>query len=296
MESAGSEGGLEPTQPLPNAAAKSDVTRLSPSMVGPYRVVDQLGHGGMGTVYLAEDPNGTEVAVKVLSSMDADSADYRRFEREGDLLLQLRHPNIVGAVGRGRDPNSGMPYIALELVRGHDLDDVLMARPNHCLRPEEALFIIERCGRALATAHGLGVIHRDLKPANILLTGDGEVRLTDFGIALTEDVSERLTRRDEIVGTPHYVPPEVLKGENASWTAQADLYALGCLAYRMLCGRPVFDRGTLMEVLEAHVNEEPEPLKSHDPTLPDEVCELVHRLLSKDPSVRPTPEALVAEL
>jgi serine/threonine protein kinase/protocatechuate 3,4-dioxygenase beta subunit len=275
---------------------EGDRTRLVPHHVGPYLVVEQLGHGGMGTVYLGQDPNGAEVAVKVLSSLEADSADYRRFEREGDLLLSLRHPNIVGAVGRGRDERTGMPYIALELVRGRDLDEVLNDRPHRRLRPDESIYVIERCARALRAAHAVGVIHRDLKPGNVLLTGEGEVRLTDFGIALTEDVSERLTARDEIVGTPHYVPPEVLKGENASWTPQADIYALGCLAYRMVTGRPVFDRPTLVGVLEAHVHEDPIPLQEHVPDLPDYVCDLVGRLLAKRPDERPTPDELLEEL
>ncbi|MCO5171022.1 MAG: protein kinase [Planctomycetes bacterium] len=264
-----------------------------PKRVGPYSVLETLGQGGMGQVLLAEDVEGKKVALKLLAPWASD-VDARRFEREARLLASLSHPNVVGFVDHGVDPASGDPYIALELVAGRDLDGALAARPaGQPMLPEEAIFVLERVARALTAVHALGIVHRDVKPANVLITADGEVKLTDFGIALPREVSVRVTAPDEVVGTVHYVAPELL-ADGAVPTAAADLYALGALAWRLFTGELLFQGRSIKDVLVAHLKETPPPLATRCPELDPAVAALVDRLLAKAPEDRPT-AAEVAE-
>ncbi|MCW8137546.1 MAG: serine/threonine protein kinase [Planctomycetota bacterium] len=258
-----------------------------PKRVGPYAVLETLGQGGMGRVLLAEDPEGRKVALKLLAPW-ASEQDARRFEREARLLADLSHPNVVGFVGHGADPETGAPYLALELVAGRDLEAALAARPpGQPMLPEEAVFILERVARALTAVHALGIVHRDVKPANVLITAEGEVKLTDFGIALPREASVRVTGPDEIVGTVHYLAPEVLASDKSTSPA-ADLYALGALAWRLFTGELLFQGRPVKDVLVAHMREAPPPLATRCPDLDPGTAALVDRLLAKAPEDRPT--------
>lgn len=163
--------------------------------------------------------------------------DDRRFEREGHLLQALHHPNIVGIVGQGVDAKTGRAYLALELVPGRDLLSILSDCPEGKLSLEEACFVIEKVARALSAVHELEIVHRDIKPGNVLVTPEGQVKVTDFGIALMQGAT-RLTNPQEIVGTAQHMAPEAI--EDGDYTPAVDIYALGSLAFRLLTGRDLF--------------------------------------------------------
>lgn len=259
-------------------------------------VEQQLGRGGAGDVWLARGPQDEQVALKILrpGAIDLDAASRQRFEREGSILRRLTHPNIVALRDRGLDEGLERPWLAMEYVPGRDLAAVLRGRTGNRLPVSEALFVIEGCARALEAAHAEGIIHRDVKPGNVLLTRDGTVKLTDFGIALSKDASSRLTARGEVVGTPTYVAPEVLS--RSEWGPPADMYALGVLIYRMLSGSPPFPYKDLGALIAAHLREPPPPLGERVSGLAPGVAALFEQLLQKEPVRRPSAGAFLQEL
>ena len=251
--------------------------------VGPYTVVRPLGGGGTGEVYLALDAQGGEAALKLLRP-EADQADPRtrqRFEREGEVLLRFQHPNVIRLLARGRDEQLARHWMALELVSGSDLASLLGRVP--ALPRPVALHVIEGCARALAAAHEVGVVHRDVKAANVLVTGAGEVKLADFGLALMLGQT-RVTARDEIPGTLPYMAPEVLL--MSDWTPASDAYALGVLAHRVLSGALPFAHKDPTRVVEDHLRTPPPDLSALVPGLPVELARLVAALMHKEPRER----------
>jgi len=260
--------------------------------VGPYEVRALIAEGGMGRVYRAAGPDGADVALKVLHFTEPTLA--RRFEREGAVLERLDHRNLVRLVARGTDAPSGRRWIALEYVPGKDLTTILARCAGQRLSVPEAVFVVERCGRALAAAHAAGVLHRDVKLSNVLVTREGEVKLADFGLALQSDVSSRLTARTHVMGTLPYLSPEVaLDGE--AWSPAGDVYALGCLLFRLLAGRAPFEGRSLPQLIEAHRHPPPD-VGALCPEAPPALRRLVARLLARDPAERPTAAELPGEL
>ncbi|MBX3472165.1 MAG: serine/threonine protein kinase, partial [Planctomycetes bacterium] len=274
-------------------AASEDDTGVAAEQLGPWRIEGRLARGGMGDVLLARGSDGAPAALKVLRAPLAGETDRTRFEREGRVLEQLRHPGIVRALGRGIDAASGRPWLALELVAGRDLDVVLAARPERRLSEPEATLVVARVAEALSVAHDAGVVHRDVKPANVLVTPERRVLLTDFGIALADDVSVRLTR-DEILGTPAYLAPEVLLGE--PWGPAADVYALGALCWRALAGRPLFEGATPADVLAERLTSETPALAAAAPGTSPALCTLVARMLDREPARRPSAREVAGAL
>ncbi len=256
--------------------------------IGPYQPRGFLGEGGMGEVLLAEGPSGDLVALKVLAAAPANSALARRLEREGRVIEGLDHPNIVRVLDHGVDPASGRPYVALEYVRGRSLIDTLKDHPSHRLPFRKAAFVLDACADALGAIHELGVLHRDVKPGNVFIDNDGQVKLFDFGLALAEDVSQRLTHKMEVVGTPAYLPPEVLL-RTQDWCPASDLYSLGCLAFHIIAGQPPFC-GDLKQVLAGQMWQPPQPIEDLVPDIPPALASLISDLLEKDPDMRPTVE------
>ncbi|MEZ6187618.1 MAG: protein kinase [Planctomycetota bacterium] len=251
------------------------------SRLGDYRILRELGTGGMGAVYLAEDAAGRRVALKV-PHLD-DPADRERFEREGQLLQQIQHPNVVRVVDRGE--LDGRPFLAMELVVGSDLETVLGRRVERRLSLPEAVHVLSGCCAALQALHAQGIVHRDVKPANLILTPDGQIKLVDFGLAFREAASVRLTASNEVLGTPQYLPPETARG--GGWSPAGDLYSLGVLAFRVLYGKLPFDHDDVIQTVVAHVKEPAPQLTELLPDLPRELTELVDGLLEKDPLERP---------
>jgi serine/threonine protein kinase len=281
--------------PLPGSYAALRQGIVPGEPFGDYQIVRFLAQGGMGHVYVARDAEGQEVALKVLLNrpeQDLDLEAKRRFDREGLILEGLRHPNVVRLLGRGVDARTGLAYLALELVDGRNLSSLVASTPRQRLSVPEATFVLERCARGLAAAHEAGVIHRDIKASNVLVSRRGEVKVSDFGIALSKHASSRITAHNMLMGTLACLAPEVL--ETKDWSLAADMYALGCLAHRILAGRPPFAGRSLKELVIAR-RDPPPSLPDMIPEVPVMLGKLVDALLARDPSDRPSArEFLVA--
>ncbi|MBI2823975.1 MAG: protein kinase [Planctomycetia bacterium] len=249
--------------------------------LGPYKIGRKLGRGGMGTVYEGVFvETGEPAAVKILSAALAHDEGFReRFKAEIETLRKLRHPNIVRLYGFGEQDD--YLFYAMELVNGRSLEDELAAGRRFNWR-EVTDFAIQTC-RALKHAHDRGVIHRDIKPANLLLTPEGEIKLSDFGIAKLFG-STGLTAVGGVLGTAEYMAPE--QSDGRSITPRCDLYSLGGVLYTLLAGRPPFQAATLVEMLQLQRFAEPDPVGRYAPDVPQELQQIIADLLVKDPEGR----------
>ena len=256
------------------------MTQLLPDQrLAGYRVIGPLGRGGMAAVYRAyESDLDREVALKVLPAELLEQSGFaERFAREARLIARLEHSNIVPVYASGVD--QGIPWMALRLVSGGTLQDLLEAGS---LDQREALRLFQLIARALDHAHRHGVLHRDLKPQNVLVSADGEVYLADFGIARLMAGSTALTGTGAILGTPHYMAPEQAQGEKLG--PPCDIYALAVILYRWLCGTVPFDADTPLAVLMQHV-QSPVPVAPMQ-AIPHAAREVLLRGLAKDPTAR----------
>ncbi|MBA4017393.1 MAG: hypothetical protein C0483_09490 [Pirellula sp.] len=255
--------------------------------LGPYTIDQRVGRGGMGVVYsAATDVTGERVAVKVLQSTGDDDGLSDRFAAEIESLRMLQHANIVRILGYGEEQECR--YYAMELVDGMSLQDLL--ERGEILPWQESTRIGVQICRALKHAHDHGIIHRDIKPANLLLTRDGTVKLSDFGIAKLFGNSGQ-TADGGVIGTAEYMAPEQADGRPVTY--RSDLYSLGGVLYALLAGRPPFRAKSLVEMLQLQRFAEPEPVIRLNPTVPRALNDLVNHLLAKDPAKR-VPTALVA--
>jgi serine/threonine-protein kinase len=247
-------------------------------LVGRYRLLEAIGAGAVGVVYRAvADPGGQVVAVKILRPELSGSDLYRRrFEHEIRVARGLRHRNLVPVLDSGEA--EGLPYLAARFVPGHSLRDLLIGAGT--LPLGRAVGVGGDVAAGLGALHRTGLVHRDVKPANVLLAEDGTALLTDFGLAKGEALTV-LTDPGQPVGTPQYLAPELIDG-SADASPASDVYALGCVVYECLSGRPPFTGATL-EVAMAHLSEEPEPPRGLPPLLADALL----RALAKDPAERP---------
>ncbi|HXM72256.1 MAG TPA: serine/threonine-protein kinase [Candidatus Dormibacteraeota bacterium] len=257
------------------------MTLAAGSSLGPYRIVEQVGRGGMATVYKAYHPSLQRfVAIKVLPEFLADDQEFRsRFEQEAVAVARLRHPNILTVYDHGE--LDGVAYIVTEFVDGGTLADQL-GKP---LPVDYTAKILGPIASALDYAHSRGVLHRDLKPSNVLMASDGTPILSDFGLALMMTTSnKRLTQSGMILGTPEYMSPEQCEG--ATMTPAADIYSLGVVAYEMLTGRVPFSAATPAAVLIAQIKNELPPPRKSNPNLSAAVEGALLKALAKDPSER----------
>jgi len=266
---------------------------MPPTRLGPYTIRGRLGRGGMGTVYEAADGDGTVVAVKTLTAhLGEDVGMRRRFEAEIEALKSLRHPGIVRLLAFGEE--EGLPFFAMELVRGRSLEELLKDGRRFDWR--QAVKIAAEIASALKAAHDQGIVHRDLKPANLLFPddpGSGSVKLADFGIArLFGDASQ--TQAGTVVGTAEYMAPEQAAGEPVD--ARVDLYALGLVIYAMVTGRPPFVGGSMSEVLRRQRRETPPRVSEVVPDIPSALDDLVWKLLAKNPAERPASALAVGRM
>jgi tetratricopeptide (TPR) repeat protein len=263
------------------AGAEEPEDDLSGRQLGPYRLLREIGSGGMGTVYEAEDARlGRRVAVKVLpAGYSRDPKAKERFLREARAASTVDHPNLctVHDVGESDD----RIYIVLSLYEGETLRERLRRGP---LPPAEARDVALQVARGLARAHEAGITHRDLKPANVMLTRRGEVKILDFGIARLEGDEASLTRTGALWGTPAYMSPEQARGEPVD--RRTDVWSLGVLLYEMTAGRRPFGGETVPAVLSAILVAEPEPLDRVCPGVPPDLARVVARALAKDPAER----------
>ncbi len=256
--------------------------------IGQYEVVAELARGAMGVVYRAREPAlGRDVALKRLHrGVDASGSARGRFAREARALARLSHPNIVAVHFVGED--QGAPFLVMDLVEGTTLATILQQRG--ALPPREAMEVTRKLARALAHAHGIGIVHRDVKPANVLIGADGEPRLTDFGLAkdTTVDASTTaaLSVAGGVLGTPGFWPPEQAKGELDRIGPRSDVFALGATLYAMLTGGPPYAGATLMEVVHA-MQRPPAPPSAANAAVDPALDALVLRCLDPDPEERP---------
>jgi eukaryotic-like serine/threonine-protein kinase len=250
--------------------------------VGPFELERKLGIGGMGVVYLGTYlKNGRKMAVKVLApEMSADGRLLRRFLREMAILSRLRHPHIVRYYGGGKDKTQH--FYAMEYMDGGSVEQMLKKKGRFGW--EEAINYSRQVALALEYAHNHGIIHRDLKPANLFMGKDGLVKLGDFGIA-RDTQATALTAAGRTVGTYAYMAPEQISGKPPV-SRKTDLYALGCVMFEMLTGKPPFTAPTAAEMLFAHLEEEPPDVAATAPDCPEAVGKLVSKLLEKDPEER----------
>ena len=261
----------------------AQATRLIEATQGEFEILDQLGTGAMGAVYLAEDVAlGRQVAIKVIAPhLLSDDSMVSRFRMEAKTVAALRHPNIVNvhAVRQSGD----LHYFVMEFIDGPPLRSLVKSHAP--LDVDVVQSIIFQVGSALGYAHRSrgGVIHRDVKPANIMVDREGDAFVTDFGISKIAQSQTGLTQTGATIGTPEYMSPEQCRGE--ALTGASDQYALGIVAYEMLCGHTPFG-GTQYHIMVAHTTEPPKPIQEVRPDCPPYVAEAVERMLAKSPEQR----------
>jgi serine/threonine-protein kinase len=279
------------TQMMPagDFATQDDAERV----VGGFVLVKRLGAGAMGEVHLARHrADGREAALKLVTNkLQADESYQKRFIRECELLSRLDHPNIAKALDHGVD--NGCPWLAMEFVRGDNLDDILKARGR--LTQSEVLHVAIQVARGLDHAYGtVGLIHRDIKPANIILaksradsdTSDDQAKIIDFGLAKESSTNDQhLTMSGVILGTPHYMSPEQIRCED-ELTFATDLYALGATMFHLLTGRVPFPKPSPAGVLSAHLTEPVPNPGDIQPGLNPIVRQIVRRCLAKGATER----------
>lgn len=244
---------------------------------GRYRILKQIGRGGMADVYLAKDLilDGEEVAVKVLrTNYQTDPIAVARFQREARAMADLDHPHIVRITDIGEE--EGQQYLAMEYVAGLDLKRYI--KEHHPLSNEEAVRIMGQILLAMRLAHTRGIVHRDLKPQNILLTPDGTAKVTDFGIAVAF-AETSLTQTNSMLGSVHYLSPEQARGSKA--TVQSDIYAMGIIFYEMLTGHIPYDGDSAVTIALQHFQKPLPSVIAENPSVPQALENVVIKATAK---------------
>ena len=280
----------------PRRPAQIAVAAEQPAQVGRYRILRKIGAGGMGTVYLAEDPTlHRTVALKVLVRTDNTPPNLiRRFHAEAKTAARLRHPNIVTVYDSGEA--DGHLFLALEYIDGPDIERVI--RKKGKIPVERTVEIMRQITRALDHAHTAGVVHRDIKPSNILMRRDGTATLTDLGLAraIDETAASGITRAGFTVGTVDYMAPEQARSSKSA-DVRSDLYSLGCTWFHMLTAKVPYAAGDLTNKLRQHAQEPTPDPRSIEPNIPPGVVAVLQRLMAKRPEDRyQTPADLLADL
>jgi eukaryotic-like serine/threonine-protein kinase len=255
------------------------------SVLGPYRILNLLGEGGMGAVYRAKDTRlGRDVAVKILTAVTmSDHERLQRFEQEARATGMLNHPNLLTVYDVGN--HEGTPFLVSELLEGETLRDRIARGP---IPPRKAIDVAAQMAQGLAAAHEKGVVHRDLKPDNIFITREGRVKILDFGIAKLSPTTNgdgpafpmAATEPGMVLGTVGYMSPEQVRGEPVD--QRSDIFSFGAIVYEMLTGERAFKRNSSIETLSAILKEEPPDLTDRLPNLPSALEKLVRRCLEKD--------------
>ena len=252
---------------------------------GRYRILRELGRGGVGAVFLAHDPQlGREVALKLLlSGGNAGEEEVRRFHREAQAAARLTHRNVVSTYDVGIA--DGKHYFTMEAVRGGSVADLRKARRR--LPPHEAGRLVREAAEGVAFAHAAGIVHRDLKPENLLLDEAGVVKVSDFGLAriLTDSEAQRLTRTGVIMGTPAYMSPEQAEGA-AAVDARSDVYSLGSILYDLVTGELPYSGGTPTEIVFRKLSRDPDPPRRLVPQIPPDLETIIEKSMEREPERR----------
>ena len=252
---------------------------------GDYRVLRMLGKGGMGSVFLLENAEGAQVAAKILDPAEAGDHEARkRFLREAELALGVKHPNLVETYDVGEDPETGFCYILMEYVPGGSLADCL--KRNGALPVENAVAVVRAMASVLELAREKGIVHRDIKPANIMFTADGTPKLADLGIArksIAEDLkTTTLTQTGAMIGTPAYMAPEQMLDAHSVDT-RADIYSLGVVFFEMLTGERPNKDDTAVQLMAKAVKGEPLPdVRTLRPEVSAALAQLLNMMVAPD--------------
>jgi serine/threonine-protein kinase len=262
---------------------------LSNKVLDRYRIRRKVGRGGMGVVYEAQELEGARrVALKMMSHrLVYDKHARKRFEQEADLIESFAHSNIVGMYGRFLAFHTY--FICLEFCGGGSLADAIEATGP--LPADRIRQVFNQVESALKYAHERGIAHRDVKPANILFAGAGEAKLTDFGLSGPIDDAKATGR---LYGTPRYMAPEQLAGQRAG--KEVDFFALGCVAYEMIVGRPLFAASSIAALFRDHAKWEIPPIRGLRSDLDDDLCNRVQRCLSREPQLRVSESSAASRL
>ncbi len=250
--------------------------------VGSYRIIEQLGSGGMATVFKAYHPSlDRYVAIKVLHpAFKADPQFFERFQREARIVANLEHPNIIPVYDFNE--HEGEPYLVMRFIEGDTLKPEMEGQP---MPPAEVLHLMRPVCQGLSYAHKQGVLHRDIKPSNIMITDDGSVFVTDFGLARMVQAGESTLSQDMMVGTPQYISPEQAQGAK-DLDQRTDIYSLGVVLYEMLTGRVPFSVDTPFATVHDHIYT-PLPMPSSvNPDIEPDVERMLLKALAKDPKDR----------
>ncbi len=258
-----------------------EIVKVNDILDDRYKIVEALGEGGMAVVYKAHDLiTDRDVALKMLKQETAaDKVNLNRFEREARAAASLNHQNIVKVINVGT--YNGLPYMVNELVNGQNLRQVLDVRGKFSFL--EACDIMYQLCSAAMYAHNHGVIHRDIKPQNIFLTTDGTIKLGDFGIATFQNANH-VTRSDVIVGSVHYLAPELVDGNPAS--ARSDVYSMGITFFELITGRVPFDADNQVSVAVMQVKSKFPNIKKFNSKTPECIEDIIYKAVNKDPRDR----------
>jgi len=250
------------------------------TMVSHYRIVEKIGAGGMGEVYLAEDTKlNRKVALKFLPANMTQDSDLRsRFTREAQATAKLNHPNIVTIFEVSE--HLGRPFFAMELVEGQSLSDL---SKNSNLSIDRIIELAIQVCEGLQAAHDKEIVHRDIKPSNIVIDAYGRPKILDFGLAAIQG-GEQLTKTGSTLGTVRYMSPEQVRGQEVDY--RSDLFSLGAVLYELISGRTPFEKDNEGATLKSITQDNPEPLARYKADIPDELQRTVSKLLEKDPSMR----------
>jgi serine/threonine protein kinase len=258
--------------------------------IGQYKIIGQIGSGGMATVYQGyQSKLDRHVAIKVLHTAFAQEYDFlARFEREARIIARLDHPNIVPI--HDYDDFEGSPYLTMKYIEGVTLKDILR---KGTLSPDDTVAVLAPVADALAYAHEQGVIHRDVKPSNIMIDKRGHPYLTDFGLARIMQAGESSLTTDTVLGTPHYISPEQAKGA-PEIDPRADVYSLGVILYEIATGRVPFNHASSHAIIHDHIYTPPPNPREVNPNIEPEVERVLLKALAKKPGERyKTPVELI---
>src|SRR5262245_29899150 len=257
---------------------------MSLKTLGRFEIIREIGKGAMGQVFLASDPKiQRNVAIKTIvlppgTSEEEARETSQRFLREAQAAGKILHPNIVTIFDVGED--AGVSFIAMEYIEGDSLDKY--TRPGSLLSPRRVLEVIEQAGAALDYAHQQNIIHRDIKPANLMMLKNGVLKVTDFGLA--KSPSANLTQAGVLLGTPSYMSPEQIQGQDLD--GRSDLFSLGVVLYELLTGVRPFEGDSISTIIYRVLYEDPRPPAAHNPALPPEINAILERALDKEPDRR----------
>ena len=281
--------------PAPHFPCEANRTAPGPgAVIDDYEIVREIARGGMGVVYLANQRSlSRAVALKMVLDGEAAEQDHlERFAIEAEAAAALDHPGIVPVYDVGQ--HNGFPYFSMAYVDGQSLAAKLVDGP---LEPVRAAIIAREVAEAISHAHQQQIIHRDIKPANILIDQQGAPRITDFGVCKTLSSASNLTSSGELIGTPHYMPPEQAGAQSDSVGAGSDVYSIGAVLYAMLTGRPPFQAANPLDVVSQVLLQPPVSPQQLNPSVPLELDVIALKCLSKSPRDRYlSAQALAADL